>query len=99
MHSPSKSVQLSSIKDNIINLYHLLLRSCITLKKCLLEHLKMDINTAIVMNEILDTVLGDDSDGDIDLGYEKNVYNEVSGWDNKSMFLLFLFYLKNLLFP
>ena len=47
--------------------------------KCLLEYLKMGLNTTIDLNEILDTALGDDSDADIELGYEKNVYNEVSG--------------------
>ena len=31
--------------------------------------------------------------------YEKNVYNEVSDWDIQSLYLFFLLYLKNLLFP
>ena len=38
----------------------------------------MGLNTTIDLNEILDTALGDDSDADIELGYEKNVYNEIS---------------------
>lgn len=76
-----------------------------TIKQCLLESciviknvqttLKMCVDTAIDMNEILNTLLSDASDADIDLAHEKNVYNEVSNWDNESLFLL---YLRNLLF-
>ena len=43
----------------------------------------MYLDTAMNMNEILDKVLGDDSKSDIDWGYENNLYNEVSDWDNK----------------
>ena len=56
----------------------------------------MCVDTAIDMNEILNTLLSDASDADIDLAHEKNVYNEVSNWDNESLFLLCL---RNLLFP
>lgn len=48
------------------------------------------------MKEILNIVLGDASDADINLVYEKNVYNTVSNWDNETLFLL---YLRNLLLP
>ena len=37
----------------------------------------MWLDAAINMNEMLDIILGDDSHADIDLGYEKNVYNMV----------------------
>ena len=48
------------------------------------------------MKEIFNTVLGDASDADIDLVYERNVYNTVSNWDDETLFLL---YLRNLLLP
>ena len=57
------------------------------------------LDAVIGKNEILSTVLGDAFDANIDLGYEENVCNEVSGWDNGSLCLLFLLYLRNLLFP
>ena len=57
--------------------------------------LKMCLDIATDMNEVLNTVLGDASDTDVDLEYGKNVCNEVSNWDDES---LFLFCLSNLVF-
>lgn len=40
------------------------------------------------MTEILDTLLGYNSDTDIDLGgHEKNFYNELSDCDNESLYM------------
>ena len=36
-------------------------------------------------NETLKTVPGNNSDTDIDLGYEKNFYNGLSHYDNESL--------------
>ena len=52
-----------------------------------LQNLKMCPDTAICMNEILSTVLGNNSDVDIHLGYEKNFYDELSGCDNESLYI------------
>ena len=46
--------------------------------------LKMCAYTATDMNEILNAVLSDATDTDIDLGHDKNVYNEVSNWNMKA---------------
>lgn len=46
-----------------------------------LKHLKMCLDTAININEILNRVLGGNSDADIDLGCEKLFYNELSDCD------------------
>ena len=51
-----------------------------------LEHLKMCLNTVTDMNETL-TVPGDNSDSDIDFGYEKKFHNGLSGYDNKTMYI------------
>ena len=51
-----------------------------------LEHLKMYLDTVTDMNET-HTVPGDNSDTDIDLGYEKNFHNELNDYDNKSMYI------------
>lgn len=53
-------------------------------KKWLLKHLKICLDIAIDKNEILDIVVGDDSDVDIDLGYENNLFNKVSDSDDET---------------
>ena len=52
-----------------------------------LEHPKMCLDTFTDMNET-HTVPGDNSDTDIDLGYERNFHNELSDYVNKDMFML-----------
>ena len=44
-----------------------------------LEHLYLD--TVTDMNETLNTVPGDNSDADNDLGFEKNIHNELSDYE------------------
>ena len=39
------------------------------------------------MNETLNTVPGDNSDADIDLGYEKGFHNGLSDYDNESLYI------------
>ena len=51
-----------------------------------LEHPKMCLDTVTDMNEIL-TIPCDNFDTDIDLGCEKNFHNELSDYDNKSMYI------------
>ena len=49
---------------------------------------------------VFKTVLGGNSDADIELGYGEKFYNELSSCDNESLYILFvLYYLRNLLFP
>ena len=45
----------------------------------------MCLDTVTDMNETLNTVPGDNSDADIDLGYQNNVHNELSDCDNESL--------------
>ena len=52
-----------------------------------LWHLNICIGTAIDMNKILSTVLGDNSDADIDLGCEKKNYSELSDCDNEGLYI------------
>ena len=47
----------------------------------------MCLDTFTDMNET-HTVPGDNSDTDIDLGYERNFHNELSDYVNKDMFML-----------
>ena len=52
------------------------------------------------MNGTPNTVPGDNSDTDIDLGYENNFHNGLSDYVIRAcIYLLFALYLKNLLFP
>ena len=52
------------------------------------------------MNETPNIVPVDDSDADIDLGYEKNFHNGLSDCVMRAcIYLLFALYLRNLLFP
>ena len=44
-----------------------------------LEHLYLD--TVTDMNETLNIVPGDNSDADVDLGFEKNIHNELSDYE------------------
>ena len=46
----------------------------------------MCLDTVTDMNEIL-TIPCDNFDTDIDLGCEKNFHNELSDYDNKSMYI------------
>ena len=48
----------------------------------------MCLDTVTDMNETLNTVPGDNSDADIDLGYQNNVHNELSDCDNESLHIL-----------
>ena len=59
----------------------------------------MCLDTATDTNETLIIAPSDNFAADIDLGYEKNFYNELSDCDNKNLYLLFPLYLLNLLFP
>ena len=52
-----------------------------------LEYLKICLDTVTDMNETLNTVPGDNSDTDIDLGYEKNFHSELSDYDNESLYI------------
>ena len=54
-----------------------------------LEHFKMFLDIVTGMNET-HTLPGDNSDTDIDLGYEKNFHNGLSDYDNKSMYITIL---------
>ena len=47
----------------------------------------MCLDSVIGMNETLNSVPGDNSDADIDLGYEKNFHNGLSDYDNESLYL------------
>ena len=60
-----------------------------------LEHLKMCLYTATDRNETLSTVPVDNSDADINLGYDKN-YFELKNCDNGAfLYLLFPVQIKN----
>ena len=50
------------------------------------EHLKMCLDTTTDMNGTLNTVPGDDSVADIDLGYEKN-FHKIRNCDNESLYI------------
>ena len=39
------------------------------------------------MNETPNTVPGDNSDADIDLGYEKKFHNRLNNYDNESLYI------------
>lgn len=47
----------------------------------------MRLDTDINMNEILNTVLGDNSDADIDLGCEENFYNDIIACNSDSLYI------------
>ena len=51
-----------------------------------LEHLTMYVVTVTDMNETY-IVPGDNSNTDIDLGYEKKFHNGLSDYDNKSIYV------------
>ena len=53
-----------------------------------LEHLKICLDTATDMNEYkLNTVPGDNSDTDTDLGSEKSFYDKLSDCDNEKLYI------------
>ena len=52
-----------------------------------LEYLKICLDTVTDMNETLNTVPGDNSDIDTDLGYEKNFHSGLSDYDNESLYI------------
>ena len=52
-----------------------------------LEYLKICLDTVTDMNETLNTVPDDNSDIDIDLGYEKNFHSGLSDYDNESLYI------------
>ena len=47
----------------------------------------MYLNTAIDMNETLNTVPEDNFDADTDLGYGKKFYNKLNDCDNESLYI------------
>ena len=61
--------------------------------------IQAQLDTAIDKDWILNAVLADAFDADIDLGYGENVGDGVSDWGNGGRCLLFLLYLRGLLFP
>ena len=64
------------------------------------EHLKVCLDPVANMNETLNTVPGNNADADIDLGYEKKfIMGLVIIIMRACIYLLFLLYLRNLLFP
>ena len=66
--------------------YQLLLTGYIVYQE--LQYFEICLDTAIGMTEILDTLLGYNSDTDIDLGgHEKNFHNELSDCDNESLYM------------
>ena len=66
--------------------YQLLLTGYIVYQE--LQYFEICLDTATGMTEILDTLLGYNSDTDIDLGgHEKNFYNELSDCDNESLYM------------
>ena len=60
-----------------------------------LEHLKMCLYTAIDRNETLSTVPGDNSDADINLGYDKNYFELINCDNGAFLYLLFPLQMKN----
>ena len=66
--------------------YQLLLTGYIVYQE--LQYFEICPDTAIGMTEILDTLLGYNSDTDIDLGgHEKNFHNGLSDCDNESLYM------------
>ena len=61
--------------------------------------IQAQLDTAVDGDWILNAVLADAFDADIDLGYGENVGDGVSDWGNGGPCLLFLLYLRGLLFP
>ena len=47
----------------------------------------MCLDTVTDMNETLNVVAGANFDAVIDLGYEKNFHNELSDYDNESLYI------------
>lgn len=78
--------------------YQLLLTGYIVYQE--LQYFEICLDTAIGMTEILDTLLGYNSDTDIDLGgHEKDfIMSLVTAIMRACICLLFLLYLRNLLF-
>ena len=66
--------------------YQLLLTGYIVSQE--LQYFELCLDTAIGMTEILDALLGYNSDTDIDLGgHEKSFNNELSDCDNESLYM------------
>ena len=51
------------------------------------EHLKICLNIVTDMNQTPNTVPDDNSDADINLGYEKYFHNGLSHYDNESLYI------------